>query len=174
MVSPVPILHRYRGTALAPNRVGGWLNSLENDRSGPHHCSRGRRRAGPPFSCEATEGFQVGSHLTRSQGRGTPWDAGSRACRLERAATRPNFRVPHFLTMRARIAPQSRRSRKLRSLPPVGRGSRTVSSHAALPLRQTQSRLIGLPRLWQRIADSDHLDAVTRIHTQIDLVDSGI
>jgi hypothetical protein len=37
MVAPVRILHRYRGTALAPNRAGGWLNSLGNDRSDPHH-----------------------------------------------------------------------------------------------------------------------------------------
>ena len=40
MVAPAPILHRYRGTALTPNRAGGWLNSLGNDCSGPHHCSR--------------------------------------------------------------------------------------------------------------------------------------
>ena len=37
MVAPVRILHCYRGTALAPNRAGGWLNSLGNDRSDPHH-----------------------------------------------------------------------------------------------------------------------------------------
>ena len=48
MVARAPILHRYRGNALIPSRVGGWLNSLRNDRSGPHRCSRDGVRAGPP------------------------------------------------------------------------------------------------------------------------------
>src|SRR4051812_28168978 len=36
MVAPAPGPHWQSGTALAPNRAGGWLNSLGNDRSDPH------------------------------------------------------------------------------------------------------------------------------------------
>jgi hypothetical protein len=47
MVAPPAGPAAVQATAL-PQQVGGWLNSLGSDRSGPHHCSRGRSyRAGP-------------------------------------------------------------------------------------------------------------------------------
>ena len=55
MVAPALILHRYRGTVLTPNRAGGRLNSLGNDRSGPHHCSRGRSYRTRPDSAQLYE-----------------------------------------------------------------------------------------------------------------------
>jgi hypothetical protein len=91
MVAPVRILHRYRGTALAPNRAGGWLHSLGNDRSDPHHLITVRATESawarsvrvilePPFKCRKPQLFAIHQAVDRDHRR----PSGRAAWRLDR------------------------------------------------------------------------------------------